>query len=83
MTIPITFQKQLSSDAPLGKAMTDCNQITLRDGRLELAVQGVKQKRQSAADFLGIMAALENVVGGCCIRTTTSTGFRAAVELSG
>jgi hypothetical protein len=31
---------------------------------------GVKQKSQSSADFLGVLAVSENVVSGCCIPTT-------------
>jgi hypothetical protein len=30
----------------------------------------VKQKSQSSADFLGVLAVSENVVSGCCIPTT-------------
>jgi hypothetical protein len=36
----------------------------------------VKQKRQASADFLGVMTVRRNVVGGCCIPTTTLADIR-------
>ena len=45
------------------------------DRNLERAAQCVKQKRQASADFLGVPAVPRNVVGACCIPTTTLTDF--------
>jgi hypothetical protein len=43
-------------------------------GNLEGPALGGKQKGQASADFLGVLAFSRNVVGGCCIPTTTLAG---------
>jgi hypothetical protein len=76
MTIPITL-KTVQFRRPEGNATTDCDQIPERNGNLVRTVHDGKQKRQSFADFLGVLAILRDVVRGCCIRTTILTGYRA------
>jgi hypothetical protein len=55
MTVPITL-KTAQFPTPRGQAITDCNQIPERNGNLVRAAHLEKPKRQSSADFLGVLA---------------------------
>jgi hypothetical protein len=77
MVIPITFPKTAQFRRPQGQAITDCNQIPYRDRNLERATSRVKQKSRASADFLGVLAIPQKVVGGCCIPTTNLTDICA------
>ena len=82
MTIPITFQKQSGSDAPR-KRQPAATKFLDREPNLEVADHRGKQKRRASADFLGDTDIPGNVVGGCCIPTTTFTDSRRRGGTSG
>jgi hypothetical protein len=58
----------------MSKAITDCNQHPEPNSNLLRAVLRWKQKRQSSAEFLGVLDILGNVVGKCDIPTTIYAG---------
>src|ERR1700739_4192864 len=65
MTIPITL-KTAQFPTPPGETTTDCDQIPERKGNLVRAIRRGKQKRQSSADFLGVLDTPRNVARVCC-----------------
>src|SRR5258708_39375774 len=80
MTVPI--QKQPSSGAPQGHAITDSNHIPSPDRTLERATHCLNQKRRPSADLLGVMAVPKKIVGAFCNLATPINQFYGGLAAS-
>jgi hypothetical protein len=70
--VPITFQTQSDFRRPRGKPQSTATKSLQTRLNLKRLPKTVKQKIQTSADFLGVLAVSRNVVGACCIWTTIS-----------
>jgi hypothetical protein len=74
ISFPITFQVQSDFRRPRGNPQSTATKFLQTRLNLKRAPKTVKQKKQTCADFLGVLAVSRNVVGICCIWTTNSGG---------
>ncbi|MBR1089403.1 hypothetical protein JQ621_18230 [Bradyrhizobium manausense] len=68
ISIPITSSTQ--SDFPEAPRAYDLTAKLRYSGNLEGTTSSEKQKTRASADFLGVMAILQKVVGRCCFSIT-------------
>jgi hypothetical protein len=65
--VPITFQTQSDFRRARGRPQSTATKSLQTRLNLERPPKIVKQKNQTSADFLGVLAVSRNVVGTCCI----------------